>query len=167
MNDPQPEGHKASYIGRRKFLAALGSAAVWPLAVRAQQGDRMRWLAAIMGGRNADTDPEGRAWFAAFRQGLEELGWVEGRNFRADYRWPSGERFWKARGTVSEFLDRLYGVALAPLRLEQRVSAGFRKTTLREHLYLYLKDVDALRGAGPIAALTTTEGSEERCSCVR
>jgi predicted ATPase len=56
------------------------------------------------------------------------------------------ERFWKARGTVSEFLDRLYGLALAPLRLEQRVSAGFRKTSSREHLYLYLKDVDALRG---------------------
>jgi len=55
-------------------------------------------------------------------------------------------RFWMARGTVSEFLDRLYELALAPLRLEHRVTAGFRKTTLREHLYLYLKDVDALRG---------------------
>jgi hypothetical protein len=38
----------------------------------------------MMGGRNADTDPEGRAWFSAFRQGLQDLGWVEGRNFRAD-----------------------------------------------------------------------------------
>ena len=56
------------------------------------------------------------------------------------------DRFWKARGTVSHFLDRLYGLALAPLRLTQRVSAGFRKTTSREHLYLYLKDADALRG---------------------
>jgi predicted ATPase len=56
------------------------------------------------------------------------------------------ERFWYARGTVSQFLDHLHGLALAPLRLVQRVSAGFRKTTSREHLYLYLKDVHALRG---------------------
>src|SRR5262245_45559769 len=47
-------------------------------------------FAAMMEGRNADTDPEGRAWFSAFRQGLQDLGWVEGRNFRADYRWPAG-----------------------------------------------------------------------------
>jgi putative tryptophan/tyrosine transport system substrate-binding protein len=94
----------ASYIGRRKFLAALGSAAALPLAVRAQQGDRMRWLAAIMGGRNADTDPEGRAWFAAFRQGLQELGWVEGRNFRADYRWPSGDLD-RIGAIAKEFVD--------------------------------------------------------------
>jgi predicted ATPase len=56
------------------------------------------------------------------------------------------ERFWNARGTVSHFLDRLHGLALAPLRLERRVSAGFRKTVTREHLYLYLKDLSALRG---------------------
>jgi len=74
----------ASHIERRKFLATLGGAAAWPLAARAQQGDRVRPLAAVMGGRNADTDPEGRAWFSAFRQGLQDLGWVEGRNFRAD-----------------------------------------------------------------------------------
>src|SRR5262249_29518056 len=61
------------------LLAALGGAAVaWPLAARAKQADRVRLLAAMMGGRNADTDPEGRAWFAAFRQGLQELGWGGG-----------------------------------------------------------------------------------------
>ena len=77
-------------MNRREFITLLGgAAAAWPLAARAQQGERVRLLAAMMGGRNADTDLEGRAWFAAFRQGLQELGWVEGRNFRADYRWPS------------------------------------------------------------------------------
>jgi putative ABC transport system substrate-binding protein len=78
-------------LKRRGFITLLGGAATWPLAARAQRGGHVRLLAAMMGGRNADTDPEGRAWFAAFRQALQELGWVEGRNFRADYRWPSGD----------------------------------------------------------------------------
>jgi len=90
---------------RRDFIKAIvGSAAAWPLAARAQQGDRVQLLAAMMGGRNADTDPEGRAWFAAFRQGLQELGWVEGRNFRADYRWPSGDLD-RMRAIAKEFVD--------------------------------------------------------------
>jgi hypothetical protein len=53
-----------------------GAAAAWPLAVRAEQADRVRRLATMMGGRNADTDPEGRAWFSVFRQGLQDLGWI-------------------------------------------------------------------------------------------
>ena len=78
-------------VGRREFITLLGGVAAWPLTAQAQQGDRVRRLAAMMGGRNADTVPEGRAWFTAFRKSLEDLGWVEGRNFRADYRWPSGD----------------------------------------------------------------------------
>src|SRR5215813_9005446 len=92
-------------IARRAFITLLGGAAAgWPLAARAQQGDRVRLLVAMMGGRNADTDPEGRAWFVAFRQALQELGWVEGRNFRADYRWPSGDLD-RMRAIAKEFVD--------------------------------------------------------------
>ena len=98
---------------RREFITLLGgAAAAWPLAAPAQQGDRVRLLAAMMGGRNADTDPEGRAWFAAFRQGLQELGWVEGRNFRADYRWPSGDLD-RIRAIAKEFVDLKPDVVLA------------------------------------------------------
>src|SRR5499427_442392 len=89
---------------RRSFITLLGGAAAWPLAVRAEQADRVRRLAAMMGGRNADTDPEGRAWFSVFRQGMQDLGWVEGRSFRADYRWPAGDLD-RMRVIAKEFVD--------------------------------------------------------------
>src|SRR5262249_46245879 len=92
------------HMNRRAFVTLLGASAAWPLGARAQHGERVRRLAVMMGGRNADTDPEGRAWFSAFRQGLEDLGWVEGRNFRADYRWPAGDLD-RMRVIAKEFAD--------------------------------------------------------------
>src|SRR5215813_10511057 len=106
MNDPQPEGHMASYIRRRKFLATLGSAAaVWPLAARAQQADRMRRIGVLMSG-SAD-DPAALAQISAFAQGLQERGWSVGVNVRIDYRWGAGnvDRFRKYAAEL---------VALAP-----------------------------------------------------
>jgi ABC-type uncharacterized transport system substrate-binding protein len=93
---------------RRELITLLGAAATssvsWPPAARAQQGERIRHLAAMMGGRNADTDAEGRSWFTAFRQGLQDLGWIEGRGFRADYRWPAGEPD-RMRIIAKQFVD--------------------------------------------------------------
>src|SRR5262245_58662452 len=89
MNDPHPEGHMASYIERRKFLATLGGAvAAWPLAALAQQGERMRRVGVLQG--LAESDPEAQARTAAFRQELEAFGWTEGRNIRIDYRFAGG-----------------------------------------------------------------------------
>src|SRR4029077_19515806 len=71
---------------RRTFIALLGSAAAaWPLAARAQQPDRMRRIGVLMG--YAENDSEAQAWVAAFREGLQKLGWTEGRNIRIDTRW--------------------------------------------------------------------------------
>jgi len=67
--------------------------------------------------------------------------------------WTSKEgdpRFWNARGVVQRFLNELYRRALAPLRLKQRISLDFSATTTLEHLYLYLKDTDALKQVSSI-----------------
>jgi ABC-type uncharacterized transport system substrate-binding protein len=74
---------------RREFITLLGgTAATWPLAGHAQQPDRMRQIGALAG--IAD-DAEGQARFAAFRQGLQHLGWTDGHNVRIDYRWGGGD----------------------------------------------------------------------------
>jgi putative tryptophan/tyrosine transport system substrate-binding protein len=74
---------------RREFITLLGGAAVsWPLAARAQQRERMRRVGVLMN-RVAD-DPEAQARLKAFVQGLQQLGWAEGRNVRMDVRWTAG-----------------------------------------------------------------------------
>src|SRR6266567_773969 len=87
---PPTEGHMASSIGRRKFLATLGgAAAAWPLAARAQQAKRMRRIGVLIS--VAADDPEGHARQAAFLQGLALLGWTIGRNVQIDIRWTAGK----------------------------------------------------------------------------
>jgi len=75
-------------LKRRDFITLLGAAAVWPLAARAQQADgRMRRIDALMS--TAASNPEGQVRLRAFLQGLEQLGWVQGRNVQIDIRWPT------------------------------------------------------------------------------
>ncbi len=70
---------------RREFAMILGGvAAAWPLAARAQQSERVRRIGVLMS--FAADDPEGKAQIAAFVQGLQQLGWTDGRNVRIDYR---------------------------------------------------------------------------------
>jgi putative ABC transport system substrate-binding protein len=70
---------------RRQFVAALGGAAAWPLAARTQQPDRMRRIGVLMAA--SANDPEYQASLKAFRESLQKLGWVEGRNSSFDIRW--------------------------------------------------------------------------------
>src|SRR5262245_34328847 len=85
MNDPQPEGHMASHVGRRKFLATLGGAAAWPLAARAQQA------AMPVVGLLRDSTAAGSEFMVnGLRKGLAEADFVEGRNLTIEYAWSDG-----------------------------------------------------------------------------
>ena len=74
---------------RREFIAGLGGAVTWPLVARAQQAERMRRIGVLMS--QAADDPVAQARAKAFQQGLQQLGWTDGRNVRIDYRWTAGD----------------------------------------------------------------------------
>jgi hypothetical protein len=77
-------------MNRRDFITLLGgAAAAWPLAVRAQQGDRVRRIGVLMTGD--ENDPEYKSRVSAFTQTLADLGWTDGRNIRMDLRWGGGD----------------------------------------------------------------------------
>ena len=74
---------------RREFIAGIGSAAAWPLAANAQQGDRVRRIGVLMSYDENDHVLEAR--IAAFTQVLADLGWTDGRNLRMDLRWAGAD----------------------------------------------------------------------------
>src|SRR5262245_36542705 len=78
-----------SDMRRRAFVTLLGGAAAWPLAARAQQADRVRRIGMLMAW--AETDPEVQPRMSAFMTTLRELGWVDGRNCRFEFRWSAGD----------------------------------------------------------------------------
>src|SRR5262249_2944003 len=88
MNDPRPEGHMASYIERRKFLATFGgAAATWAMAARAQEQPAPPGIGYLGSGSPAEF--AGR--LRAFRQGLSEIGYIEGKNVAIEYRWAENQ----------------------------------------------------------------------------
>ena len=92
-------------LKRREFVTLIGGVAAWPITARAQQPERLRRIGVLINFRL--DDPEGQARVAAFRQTLQELGWIEGHNVRTDTRWA---------GDDAELYRRYAGelVALAP-----------------------------------------------------
>src|SRR6476660_8946622 len=75
---------------RREFITLLGgAAAAWPLTARAQQPQRMRRIGVLI--PLAADDPQSQRRMTAFVQGLQELGWTDGRNIRIDSRWSAGD----------------------------------------------------------------------------
>jgi putative ABC transport system substrate-binding protein len=93
-------------LKRRDFITLLGgAAALWPLAARAQQPKRVRRIGLLI--NLAADDPESQARRAAFQQGLQQLGWTDGRNMRIIARWGAGDA-----NRIREYAAKL--VAFAP-----------------------------------------------------
>ena len=107
MNRPPPPLSMlfSRHTKRRAFIKLLGGTAAWPLAARAQQGERMRRIGVLM--LSAADDPEFQARITAFVQGLAQLGWLDGRNVRIDTRWGAADA-----DRVRKYAAEL--VALAP-----------------------------------------------------
>src|SRR6266478_8299242 len=96
---------------RREFITLFGgAAAAWPLAVRAQQPERMRRIGVL--NNPAADDPAGQLRATAFRQGLEKLGWVVGRNVQIDFQWGLGDADW-IRSAAAQLLRLAPDVILA------------------------------------------------------
>ena len=116
---------------RRKFISLLGGAVAWPLTARAQQPGGMRRIGVLMG--YADSDREGQAFVAAFREGLQKLGWADGRNIQIDTRWAiardteSRQRFAKELVTLQPDLFLSHGTpnTATLLRLTRTIPITF------------------------------------------
>ena len=76
-------------LRRREFIAGLGSTAAWPLAARAQQGDRVRRIGVLMS--IDENDPFNKSLISAFTHALAGMGWTDGRNVRMELRWGGGD----------------------------------------------------------------------------
>jgi len=74
---------------RREFIAGLGGTAAWPLAARAQQGERVRRIGVLVAGD--ENDPVWKTFVSALTQALADLGWADDRNVRMDFRWAGGD----------------------------------------------------------------------------
>jgi putative tryptophan/tyrosine transport system substrate-binding protein len=142
----------ASHIERRKFLATLlGGAAVWPLAARAQQTERMRRIGVLM--NLAESDPESQARIAAFREGLGKLGWTDGREVQIEYRWFAGDAD-RARAYAAELVKLKPDVILAGTT--SSVAALQRETRSVPIVFAQVSDPV---GAGFVASLAQPGGN--------
>jgi len=136
---------------RRQFITLLAGTAAWPLAVRAQQPERMRRIGVLMN-RAAD-DPTGQARLKVFQQALQQLGWNDGRNVRIDIRWCETDAE-RARRYAQEL------IALAPdiLLAEGTVSVTALQHVTRTLPIVFTSVLDPV-GAGFVDGLSRPGGN--------
>jgi len=136
---------------RREFITVVGGAAVWPLAVGAQEPERVRRVGVLM--NLAPDDPEGQVRLKVFLQALEKQGWAEGRNLRVDTCWGAGkaERY---RGCAAELIGLAPDVVLA--------GSGSAMPALmdatRSLPIVFVQTVDPV-GSGYVASLAKPDGN--------
>ena len=137
---------------RREFITLFGVAALAvPRAARAQQADRVRRVGVLMS--RAAGDPEEQARFAGFLQGLQKLGWTDGRNVRIDYRWAAADAD-RSRTYAAEL------VALAPdvILASGSTSVAALLQTTRTVPIVFVNVIDPV-GAGYVARLARPGGN--------
>jgi putative ABC transport system substrate-binding protein len=133
---------------RREFCAWVGAATAWPLAARAQQTAKIPRVG-VLAGAIAPDDPETRAQPAAFVQGLQQLGWIDGHNVRIDYRWGLGNPenirkyavelvalapdviFIDGTATVAPMIEATRTVPIVFVNVADPVGAGFVESLAR------------------------------------
>jgi putative ABC transport system substrate-binding protein len=137
---------------RREFITLLGgAAAMWPLAARAQQSDRMRRIGVLMG--LAADDPEGQVRNAAFLQELQQLGWTVGRNVRIDYRWGVGDS-----DRLRHFAAELVGLAPDVIVATAGAMVGALQQVSRAVPIVFVHTVDPV-GSGFVGSLGRPGGN--------
>jgi putative tryptophan/tyrosine transport system substrate-binding protein len=137
---------------RREFIPLLAAAAAWPVASRAQQGERMRRIGVHI---NSPVDSlEGKARIAAFLQGLQQLGWSEGRNVRIDVRWGASSDIDRNRKNAAEL------AALAPdvMLASTGPSAAALQRVTRTIPIVFAMVLDPV-GSGTVESLAQPEGN--------
>jgi putative ABC transport system substrate-binding protein len=138
-------------LKRRELITLLGGVAAWPLAARGQQPERMRRVGVLMN-FPAD-DSEAPARLTAFAQGLQQLGWTDGRNLRIDYRW----------GAADADRGRRFAVELVALAPDVMLASAFPATAaLKQTTHtvpiVFVNVVDPV-GAGLVDSLAQPGGN--------
>jgi putative tryptophan/tyrosine transport system substrate-binding protein len=137
---------------RRDFITLLGgAAAAWPLAARAQQREQVRRIGVLMGG--AGSDPVEQARLAAFLDGLQQLGWTDGRNLRIDTRWPAGNA-----DRYRTYAAELVGLAPDVILASASASVAALQQASRNAPIVFANVIDPV-GAGFVASLAQPGGN--------
>jgi putative tryptophan/tyrosine transport system substrate-binding protein len=136
---------------RREFVTLLSGAAAWPLAARAQQGERMRRIGALMN-RSAE-NPDGAATITAFKTTLEQLGWNDGANVRVDIRWGANDAELERR-----FATELVGLAPDVILASGTISVAALQRATRTVPVVFVGVSDPV-GAGFISNMARPGGN--------